>query len=127
MPKGALRLIAIFAAATLVGVCAGLVGVGGGVLLVPLLVLVFGFEQHTAQGTSLIALVPPTGLFAFLAYYRAHEVDIRVGLLLIPGIFFGGWLGAKLANALNPRKMRMTFAVLLFLVAVLMVVSARAK
>jgi uncharacterized membrane protein YfcA len=127
MPEGASRLTAIFVAATIVGICAGLVGVGGGVLLVPVLALVFGFEQHRAQGTSLIALVPPTGLFAFLVYYRAHEVDVRVGLLLIPGIFIGGLFGGKLANALDPKKMRMTFAVLLFLVGLLMIVSGHAK
>jgi len=89
-----------------------------------MLVLSFGFEQHRAQGTSLVALVPPTGLLAFLAYYRAHEVDIRVGLLIIPGIFVGGWAGGKLANAFNPKRMRVTFAVLLFLVGAFQVISA---
>ncbi len=127
MPKATARLLGIFVLATVVGVCSGLVGVGGGILLVPLLVLIFGFEQHRAQGTSLIALVPPTGLFAFLAYYRAHQVDIRVGLLIIPGIVVGGWFGGKLANALNPKRMRMTFAVLLFAVGAWQVVSAWVK
>ena len=113
MLEGRARLAGIFVAAFVVGICSGLVGIGGGTLLIPLLVLVFGFEQHGAQGTSLVALVPPTGFFAFLAYYRAHEVDIRVGLLIIPGIIVGGWLGGKLANSLSRNKMRVTFAVFL--------------
>lgn len=115
MPEGRGQLWAIFAIACLVGVCSGLFGVGGGVLLVPLLGLIFGFEQHRAQGTSLVALVPPTGLLAFLAYYRAHQVDVQVGLLIIPGIFFGGLLGGKLAVRLSSKRMRMVFAGFLFL------------
>jgi uncharacterized membrane protein YfcA len=115
MPEGRGQLWAIFAIACLVGVCSGLFGVGGGVLLVPLLGLIFGFEQHRAQGTSLVALVPPTGLLAFLAYYRANQVDVQVGLLIIPGIFFGGLLGGKLAVRLSSKRMRMVFAGFLFL------------
>jgi len=115
MPKATLRLWGIFGVAFLVGVCSGLFGVGGGVLLVPLLVLLFAFGQHNAQGTSLVALVPPTGLLAFLTYYRAHAVDVKVGLLIIPGVFLGGILGSKIATSLSPHRMRITFAIFLFL------------
>ena len=103
----------VFALSTGVGVLAGLFGIGGGALLVPLLVLVCGFEQHTAQGTTLFALVPPTGLLAFVNYAKAGEVDWKVGLLLVPGVFFGGVLGARLAQKLSPSRMRQVFAVLL--------------
>lgn len=108
------RTIWILATATGVGVLGGMFGVGGGVLLVPLLVLLFHFDQHTAQGTSLIALVPPTGLLALLNYWQQGQVDVRVGLLLMPGVFFGGMLGSKLALRLSPRSMRQVFAALLF-------------
>ncbi len=104
----------VFALATGVGVLAGLFGVGGGSLLVPLLVLLCAFEQHEAQGTSLFALVPPTGLLAFLNYAKAGEVNWTVGLLLIPGVFSGGWLGARLAQNFSPSRMRRVFAALLF-------------
>jgi uncharacterized membrane protein YfcA len=110
--------------ACVVGVMSGLFGVGGGVLLVPLLVLLFGFEQHRAQGTSLVALVPPSGLLAFLVYHRAHAVDIQVGLLIIPGVFLGGLLGGKLAARLSPQRMRIVFAALLFLIGTWQVASA---
>ena len=96
------------------GVASGLFGIGGGVLLVPLLVLLHLFGQHRAQGTSLIALVPPTGLLAFLAYYRAGAVDIRTGLLIIPGVVIGGYLGSKIAVGLPAARMRRVFAVILF-------------
>jgi uncharacterized protein len=108
------QLWRVFALATGVGVLAGLFGVGGGSLLVPLLVLLCAFEQHEAQGTSLVALVPPTGLLAFLNYAKAGEVNWTVGLLLIPGVFSGGWLGARLAQNFSPSRMRRVFAALLF-------------
>ncbi len=127
MLEGPARFGSIFGMACVVGVMSGLFGVGGGVLLVPLLVLLFGFEQHRAQGTSLIALVPPSGLLAFLVYYRAHEVDVQVGLLIIPGVFLGGLLGGKLAARLSPQRMRIVFATLLFAAGIWQVLSAWAK
>lgn len=114
MPESRARLFGIFLTACVVGVASGLFGIGGGVLLVPLLVLLHFFGQHRAQGTSLIALVPPTGLLAFLAYYRAGAVDIRTGLLIIPGVVIGGIIGSKVAVALPAAKMRRVFAVILF-------------
>jgi len=115
MPDSVARQFGIFAVACVVGVSSGLFGIGGGVLLVPLLVLLFHYAQHRAQGTSLIALVPPTGLLAFIAYYRAHQVDIATGLLMIPGIFLGGILGARIAVKLPAGRMRRVFASILFL------------
>ena len=107
-----------------VGVLSGLLGVGGGIVLIPMLVLVFHFEQHKAQGTSLVALVPPTGLLAFIGYAQAHYVDWKVGLLLIPGVFIGGILGGRLAQKLSPRRMRRVFAAFLFALGVWQVYSA---
>jgi uncharacterized protein len=122
--KTALRDAGIFFAAGLCGVASGLVGIGGGTLLVPILVLLFSFEQHRAQGTSLIALIPPTGLLAFLAYARAGDVSWRTGLLLIPGVFAGGVFGAWLAKRLQPQRMRQVFAGLLLLLGMWQAVSA---
>ncbi len=119
-----LQLFLILVVACVVGVCAGLFGVGGGVLLVPLLVLLFAFEQHTAQGTSLMALVPPVGLLAFLNYSHAHEVSWTVGLLIMPGVIIGSLVGSRLAQRLSPRRMRRVFAVFLLLLGVWQVTSA---
>jgi uncharacterized membrane protein YfcA len=116
------RIFLIFLVACGVGVMGGMFGVGGGVMLVPLLVLVFHFEQHTAQGTSLVALVPPTGLLAFLGYAAAGKVDYIVGLLLMPGVFLGAMLGSQIAHKLSPRRMRRVFAVLLFFVGAFQVI-----
>lgn len=119
-----LRMALIFVVSCLVGLCSGLFGIGGGVLLTPLLVLLFGYGQHRAQGTSLVALVPPTGLLAFLAYYRAGDVNLRIGFLMMPGIFLGGWFGGELAERLAPRPMRRVFAAFLFVLGAWQVFSA---
>jgi hypothetical protein len=122
-PQSCLRSFGIFLVAACCGVAAGMVGIGGGVLLVPLLGLLFGFSQHRAQGTSLVALIPPTGLLAFLAYAQAGEVSWKTGLLLIPGVFVGGMLGGKLARQLPGVRMRQVFAALMFLLGVWQVFS----
>ena len=114
MIEGLGRSAGIFVAACLCGFASGMFGIGAGTLLVPLLVLLFAFGQHRAQGTSLIALIPPTGILAFLVYSRAGYVSWKTGLLLIPGIVAGGVLGGKLAESIQPRRMRQIFAGMMF-------------
>jgi uncharacterized protein len=123
-PRSHSQLAGITAVAVFCGVAAGMVGIGGGVLLVPLLGILFGFSQHRAQGTSLIALIPPTGLLAFLAYAKVGYVSWQTGLLLIPGVFLGGILGGQIARHLNPRRMRQVFAALMFVLGLWQVFSA---
>jgi uncharacterized membrane protein YfcA len=122
-PKSNSRMVGTTAVAVACGVAAGMVGIGGGVLLVPLLGLFFGFSQHRAQGTSLIALIPPTGLLAFLAYAKAGYVSWETGLLLIPGVFLGGILGGHVARRLNARRMRQVFAALMLVLGAWQVFS----
>jgi uncharacterized protein len=124
VPDSAIRSAGIFAAACVCGVASGLFGIGGGVLLVPFLALFFSFGQHRAQGTSLIALIPPTGLLAFLAYAKAGYVSWKGGLLLIPGVFVGGILGGWLAKRIQPRRMGQVFAGVMFALGMWQAVAA---
>jgi len=121
------RLFLILLMSCGVGVAGGLLGVGGGVLLVPLLVLAFGFEQHRAQGTSLVALALPTGLLALLNYASAGEVNWTVGLWIMPGVFFGALAGTRLAQKLSSARLRRAVAVLVFAIGVWQVTSAWRK
>jgi uncharacterized protein len=122
--KNTFGMVGITLIAGICGVAAGMLGVGGGVLLVPLLVLVFHFSQHRAQGTSLIALIPPTGILAFIAYAKAGYVNWETGLLLIPGVFIGGILGSRIARRLDPCRMRQVFSALMLILGVWQVFSA---
>jgi len=102
------------------GILSGLIGIGGGIIIVPALVYFFGMDQKTAQGTSLAVLLPPTGLLAFIQYYRAGHVDIKIGILIVAGALLGGWLGGAFAMSLPQATLRKVFAVVMMLVAVKM-------
>jgi len=106
------------------GIASGMFGIGGGVILVPLLGLLLGFSQHRAQGTSLVALIPPTGLLAVIAYAKSDYVSWKVGLLLIPGLFLGGIAGGSLAKMIPAARMRRIFAALIFLLGIWQIFSA---
>jgi uncharacterized protein len=109
------KTIGFLLAGVVGGIASGLFGIGGGVVLIPIFGLLLAFDQHKAQGTSLVALIPPTGLLAVLAYAKAGYVSWLTGVLLIPGLFVGGIIGARIAKRIEPRRMRQVFAVLLFL------------
>ena len=85
------------------GILAGLVGVGGGLMIVPALAYFFKMDQHTAQGTSLAMLLPPTGLFAFMQYYKAGHVDLVVAATIAVGRS-GGWLFRRWLGATHLRN-----------------------
>ena len=102
------------------GVLAGLVGVGGGIIIVPALVYFFHMDQHTAQGTSLAVLLPPTGLFAFWRYYKAGHVDLTMSVLIVVGLLIGGWVGGGWAQHVSSTGLRKGFAAFMFLAAIKM-------
>jgi uncharacterized protein len=114
----------IFAIACVCGIASGMFGIGGGVILVPLLGLLFAFSQHRAQGTSLIALIPPTGVLALMTYSKEGFVSWKTGMLLIPGVFLGGIAGGKMAKWIEPRLMRQIFAGILFALGAAQALSA---
>lgn len=101
------------------GVVSGFLGIGGGAILPPLLVLVLGIEQHRAQGISLAALLPPVGLPAVLAYRRAGIfVSVKLVVMLVVGFVGGGLGGAWLAQRVPAAELRVVFSVFLVVTAV---------
>jgi uncharacterized membrane protein YfcA len=99
------------------GVLSGLVGVGGGIIIVPALVFFLGFTQHQAQGTSLGLLLLPVGILAVLNYYKQGHIDIKVVLIMSVAFVLGGWLGSRLAIVLSEQVIKRIFAVVLFYAA----------
>jgi uncharacterized membrane protein YfcA len=96
------------------GILSGLVGVGGGIIIVPALVFFLGFSQMKAQGTSLALLLLPVGIFAVINYYKAGYIDIKVVGIMCISFTVGGWLGSKLALRLDQETVRRIFAIVLF-------------
>jgi uncharacterized membrane protein YfcA len=99
------------------GVMAGMLGIGGGLVVIPALVMVMGMSQQSAQGTSLAMMLPPIGIIAVYNYYKAGHVDIRFALLLAAAFIFGSYFGSKLAIKLPTEVLKKIFGVFLLLVA----------
>lgn len=99
------------------GMLSGLIGVGGGIVIVPCLIYFLGFSQHEAQGTSLGLLLLPIGILAVINYYNKGLIDIKyVGIMAI-GFLVGGYLGSKLSLTLSELALKRIFAVILFYTA----------
>ena len=102
------------------GILSGLVGVGGGIIVVPALVFFLGFTQPQAQGTSLGLLLLPVGILAVLNYYKQGHIDIRVIGIMAIAFVIGGWLGSKWALSLPEDVVKKIFAIILFYSAIKM-------
>ena len=103
------------------GIASGFLGIGGGVVIIPILIYFFGLTQHEAQGTTLALMIPPIGLLAALKYYRDGNVDIRIAAFICIGFFFGGLLGAYLVSPVPAHTLRKVFGVLLFAISIKMI------
>lgn len=107
----------------LAGTFSGVVGLGGGVVIVPALVFLFGLTQQQAQGTTLALMVPPIGIMAAYAYYQQGYVDLKIAALICVGFIFGGWIGAKIAVNMPQDILKKVFAISLFLISIKMFFS----
>ncbi|MDR3237355.1 MAG: sulfite exporter TauE/SafE family protein [Spirochaetia bacterium] len=103
------------------GILSGLVGIGGGIVMIPALVMTLSYGQHLAQGTALLAMLPPIGIMAVYEYYKKGEVNIMVGLLLAAGFILGGYLGAKIALHLDEVILKKVFGFTMLFFAVKMI------
>ena len=110
-------IIALIVVGLLAGILSGLVGLGGGVIIVPALVFLLGFSQHQATGTSLGILLLPAGIFAVMNYYKKGFIDIKVVLLIFVGFLLGGWVGSKISLSVNETTLKKVFAIALLLIA----------
>ena len=107
------------------GAASGMFGIGGGVVVIPAMVYLFGFSQKTAVGTSLGMLLPPIGILAFLQFYKAGHVNVAAALLLIAGFLAGSYLSASYTVALPDLFLKRTFGGLLIVMGVIYILTAR--
>ncbi len=101
----------------LAGVLSGLVGVGGGIIMVPLLVMFFGFNQHQAQGTSLAVLAVPVTAVAVFNYYKEGQINIKYAAIIAVFFVVGSIFGSKFALTLDQKLLKKIFAVVLLVIA----------
>lgn len=109
------------------GMLSGLVGVGGGIVIVPALVYFIGFSQKTAQGTSLGLIMLPVGILGVLQYYKQGHVDYRVVAVLAIGFLVGSYFGSRIALSLPQETVKKIFAVLMIIIAIKMLFLDKPK
>ena len=102
------------------GILSGMLGIGGGIVLIPALVFMFGLTQLQAQGTTLALMIPPIGLLAAIRYYQSGNVKLSMAGFICLGFFVGGLLGANLVQNLPEPLIRKTFALFLLFVSLRM-------
>ncbi len=115
-----IKAVGIAVIGIVAGLLGGLLGLGGGTVVIPGLIFLFGFSQKKAQGTTLMMMVPPIGILAAIEYYRAGEGSIIAAAILAAAFIIGEFLGAKVAVKLNSDILRKIFAVYIAAIAVRM-------
>jgi uncharacterized protein len=115
-----LVMIGLLVLGLIAGYFSGLVGIGGGVIIVPALVLLFGFNEHTAQGTTLALLIPPIGILAVISYFQKGYVDIKTAIIICIGFFIGGYIGGKVAVGLSGDVLKRAFGITIIIIGIKM-------
>ena len=105
------------------GIASGLFGIGGGIIIVPMLIFFLKFSSSKAIGTSLTSMLLPVGILAVMKYYKAGDVDLKVGLAIAAGIFVTAFFGAKLGLSLGNVWVTRGFGILLLLVSLKLIFS----
>jgi len=110
-------ILSLILIGVLAGVLSGLVGVGGGIIMVPLLVMFFGFNQHQAQGTSLAVLAVPVTAVAVFNYYKEGQINLKYAAIIAVFFVVGSIFGSKFALTLDQKMLKKIFAVVLLVIA----------
>ena len=123
--KDCVTIVLVLLLGIAAGILVGLLGIGGGIVLVPAMVHLLHMDQHLAQGTSLFILLPPIGLGALRQYWKAGNVDLRAGILCALGMILGAYIGSKTAVPMSTQLLKGPFGGFLMFSAVLLWMKAR--
>jgi hypothetical protein len=116
-----MQMLGLVAIGIVAGVAAGMFGIGGGLIIVPALVLIYKVSQHSAVGTSLGAILLPVGALGAWVYWKNGNLSVRYSLLIAAGLLVGGYLGAKLVEPVSDLTLRRLFGGFLLLVSLRMI------
>jgi uncharacterized membrane protein YfcA len=107
------------------GILSGLLGLGGAIIIIPAMVMLLGYSQQLAQGTTLMMMVFPVGAMAAYQYYQQGMVDMKAAIIMAVFFFVGGYFGAKFTTQIPQEILKKLFAVLLIVVAIKMLLPAK--
>ena len=123
----AMAVVAVLALGFVAGILSGMFGIGGGLVIVPALVILFEMPIKTATGTSLFALMWPVGLLGVLAYWKSGNLNAWYGLWIAVGLFLGAYIGARITLAITPTTMKRCYAAFLLVVGIYFVTTSGTK
>ena len=116
-----MQILGLLTVGLFAGVMSGLLGIGGGTIVIPALIYLFGMTQHLSQGTTLAMMVPPIGLLAAWHYWKHGNVNIGWAALLCLGFFFGGLIGAYYAHMIPDVVLKRVFGTFFLMIALKMI------
>jgi uncharacterized membrane protein YfcA len=114
-PMDSTIIVILLSVGLAAGFLSGLVGIGGGIIIVPVLVYFLGFSQHQAQGTTLFMFLLPIGIFGVLNYHKQGYVDYKTALIICSTFVFGSYFGSKFAITLDQKTIKQLFGVIIIL------------
>ena len=115
-------LIILIVIGILAGILSGMVGVGGGIIIVPALVYLLGFSQHTAQGTSLALMLPPIGILGVMNYYKAGALNMKYAMIIAVAFILGGYIGSKISiTYFSEETMKKVFGIIMLVASIKLV------
>jgi hypothetical protein len=114
-PMDSTIIVILLSVGLAAGFLSGLVGIGGGIIIVPVLVYFLGFSQHQAQGTTLFMFLLPIGIFGVLNYHKQGYVDYKTALIICSTFVFGSYFGSKFAITLDQKTIKQIFGVIIIL------------
>lgn len=112
-----INIILFIVIGLMAGILSGMFGIGGGIIIVPALIYLCGFDQLKAQGTSLAIMLPPVGILAFLSYYKRGQVNVKAGILICIFLVIGSLFGAKIAHNIPLSILKKAFGILMILMS----------
>ena len=117
----AMSIAILLAIGAIAGFLSGMVGIGGGVIIVPVLVFFLGFTQHMAQGTTLFLFLIPIGILGVINYYKTGNVDMKAAFIMASTFVIGSYFGSKLAISIDQQMIKKVFGVIMILLALKMI------
>ncbi len=105
------------------GTMSGLIGIGGGIIMIPALVFILNFSQHMSQGTALAAMLPPIGILAVIQYYKHGHINLLFAACMAVGFIAGGYIGSKIAMQISDVYLKKIFGILLLLISIRLILA----
>ncbi len=114
-------ILILLAVGLIAGALSGMVGIGGGIIIVPALVYFLGFSQHQAQGTVLFMFLLPIGILGVMNYYNAGHIDFKTAFIIASTFVIGSYFGSKISISIDQQTLKKVFGVIILLLSLKMI------